>query len=64
MRIGNGPAAVCEDDPRERHCIERLDDESIREGAGSRVIRESEGLPNIETHLGGNGKSPGCYVYA
>jgi len=47
VKTGNGPAAVCEDDPRDNHSIEGHLYESMGEGAGSRMIRESEDLPNI-----------------
>jgi len=46
VRIRHGPAAVSEDETRKEATASKEQYESMREGAGTRMIRESEDLPN------------------
>ncbi len=46
MKIRHGPAAVSEDETRKEATASKEQYESMREGAGNRMIRESEDLPN------------------
>jgi len=59
VEIRYGPAAVNGDETRRGHCAANFY-EAVWEGAGSRLIRESEDLPTcLNTQLEMMAKSPG-----